>query len=96
MRWNLSVVAAVVVLVAGAVGAGPQVIGVAQAACAANEKIDSSTAEQARKKIEAAGFREVRDLNKSCANHWHGKAMKDGQPVRVVLSPQGQVQTEGD
>ncbi len=96
MRWNLSVVAAVVVLVAGAVGAGPQVIGAAHAACAPDEKIDSSTAEQARKKIEAAGFHEVRDLNKSCDNHWHGKAMKGGQPVRVVLSPQGQLQTEGD
>ena len=71
-------------------------VGVAHAECAPGEKIDSSTADQARKKIEAAGFREVRDLKKSCDNYWHGRAMKDGAPVRIVLSPRGQVQTEGD
>jgi hypothetical protein len=96
MRWKPSVLAVVVTLAACAVGFGPQAIGVAHAGCAPEEKIDSSTADQARKKIEAAGFREVRELKKSCDNYWHGKAIKDGAQVRIVLSPQGQVQTEGD
>src|SRR5579859_934321 len=97
MRLGLRVVAAVVALAASAVGFGPQPgSGVAYAACAPEDKIDGSTVEQTREKIEAAGFRDVRELQKACDNYWHGKATKDGAQVRVVLSPQGQVQTEGD
>ena len=50
----------------------------------------------ARKKIEAAGFQTIHDLSKGCDNFWHGQAAKDGKPVNVVLSPQGQVTIEGN
>jgi hypothetical protein len=64
--------------------------------CAPTDKIDSSTWQQAKKKMQAAGYADVHDLKKGCDNYWHGKALKGGQAVRVVLSPQGQVMEEGD
>jgi hypothetical protein len=96
MGWKPSIAAAIVVLTVGATGFGPQAVTVAQAACGPGEKIDGSTAVQAKKKIEAAGFRQVSDLRKGCDNFWHGRAMKGNAPVNVGLSPQGRVYTEGD
>jgi hypothetical protein len=68
----------------------------AWAACSPNDRIDGSTADQAKRKIEAAGYDQVGDLKKGCDNYWHGHAMKDGAPVNVVLSPEGGVKTETD
>jgi hypothetical protein len=68
----------------------------AQAACDAGDRIDRSTAADALKMIQGAGYSGVSELKKSCDNFWHGKALKDGQEIRVVLSPQGQVIREGD
>jgi len=80
-----------------AAAAGPVMIsGSARAACDAGDKIDKTTADDARKKIEAAGYRQVRNLRKGCDNFWHASAMKDSNAVNVVLSPQGEVTTEGD
>lgn len=64
--------------------------------CLAGEIIDNSTAASARKKIESADFQQVQDLTKGCDNYWHGHATKDGAAVNVVLSPQGEVLTEGN
>ena len=64
--------------------------------CHFGEVIDGSTADDARRKIEAAGFTEVRALKKSCDNFWHGKATLTGRPVNVVLSPSGKVMLESD
>lgn len=63
--------------------------------CAPTDKIDSSTWQQAKKKMQAAGYTDVHDLKKGCDNYWHGEALKSGQAVRIVLSPQGQVMEEG-
>jgi len=64
--------------------------------CISNEKIDGSTADTAKQKIKHAGYLKVSGLKKGCDNFWHGKADKDGLPVNVVLSPKGDVMTEGD
>lgn len=64
--------------------------------CHFGEIIDGSTADDARRAIEAAGFRDVHDLKKSCDNFWHGRATLNGQPVNVVLSPAGKVMLEGN
>lgn len=40
-------------------------------------------------KIEPAGFHQVRNLQKSCDNFWHGSAVKDGSESDIVLTPQG-------
>ena len=69
--------------------------GPAWSACSPNDKIDSSTAANAKKAIEAAGYEQVRVLKKGCDNYWHGTARKDGAAGNVVLSPEGQVVVEG-
>lgn len=62
--------------------------------CHFGEVIDGSTADDARSKIEAAGFIDVHDLKKSCDNFWHGKAILSGRAVNVVLTPDGRVMLE--
>jgi len=64
--------------------------------CEPGDKIDGSSAAQAREKMNAAGYSRVRELNKGCDNAWHGVAVKDGVPTHVSLSPGGLVQSEGD
>lgn len=64
--------------------------------CHFGEVVDSSTADDARRKIEAAGLTDVRELKKSCDNFWHGKAILSGRPVNVVLSPAGKVMLESN
>lgn len=68
----------------------------AQAYCAPGERIDGSTFDQARRKMESASFNGVHSLKKGCDNVWHGLAMKDGAAVHVALQPQGQVMQEGN
>jgi hypothetical protein len=87
MQWKAGVFA----LAALVMAAGP-----AWAACSPNDKIDGSTAADAKKAIEAAGYEQVRVEKKGCDNYWHGTARKDGAAVNVVLSPDGQVYLEGN
>jgi Peptidase propeptide and YPEB domain len=70
------------------------IAGSVHAACEATDKIDKTTVEDTRKKIEAAGYRQARNFRKGCDNFWHVTAMKDGQVVSVVVSPQGEVSVE--
>jgi len=95
MQWKTSALAASVLL-ALALGTGTHPVGTAYAACDPGDRVDGSTADQAKKKMEHAGFSQVQGLKKGCDNFWHGQAMKDGKPANVVLSPQGQVMEEGD
>jgi hypothetical protein len=64
--------------------------------CWAGHVIDGSTAEDARRAMTAAGYQQIHDLRKGCDNFWHGQAMKNGTPVRIVMSPDGEVMLEGD
>jgi len=75
---------------------GPTYLTSAQANCALDERLDGSTADQARKRMEGASFNGVHSLRKGCDNVWHGLAMKDGASVHVAMQPQGQVMQEGD
>jgi len=68
----------------------------AVAACMAGDRVDGTTASDASRRFASAGFPGVRDLKKGCDNYWHGIANHNGQQVRVVLSPAGSVQQEGD
>ncbi|MBR9970868.1 PepSY domain-containing protein [Magnetospirillum sulfuroxidans] len=92
-KWSrLSLVA--VMLVLTAMGFAPSAAQAAQ--CEPTDKIDGSTVDTARQKIEKGGYRQVRGLKKGCDNFWHGTAVKDGKTVNIVLSPQGIVMVEGD
>jgi len=64
--------------------------------CDPSDHLDGSTIPTARQKFEAAGYGQVHDLMKGCDNYWHAHAMKGGVAVNVVLSPDGNVMTEGD
>ena len=58
--------------------------------CLATDKIDGSTAEQAMKTMEAAGYMRPHGLKKGCDNYWYGQATKEGTAVDVVLPLGGQ------
>lgn len=68
----------------------------AQAACEPGDRIDATTADQAKKKAESAGYTQVKMLRKGCDNTWHGTAMKGGAAVNVAVSASGDVNQEGD
>jgi Peptidase propeptide and YPEB domain len=95
MRWMLSTLAVAAALTIFSAAPSAQIVGKV-GGCEPGDKIDASTAAQARKKIEAAGYRKVGDLKKGCDNSWHGTAEKDGSRIHVVLNPQGLVLPEGD
>ena len=97
MSWrSLAVVAAGLAVFAAE--ATPQMIVRAAYAteCTSEDRIDGSSAVMAKVKMEEAGFRQVSGLTKGCDNFWHGRATKDGADVGVVLSPHGEVMTEGN
>jgi hypothetical protein len=63
--------------------------------CHFGERIDSTTADEARKHAQAAGYTSVSGLKKSCDNNWHGHAMLNGTAVNVMITPEGRVVQEG-
>jgi len=80
---------------AGAIAAGMLLAAVpAMAACDPGDKPDNTTAADTKKRLEAAGYRQASDLKKGCDNVWHGRAVKDGAPVSVMVTPQGQILLE--
>ena len=70
--------------------------GAAHAACEPGDRINSSTSDWAARQAQAADYTQVRMERKGCDNYWHGTAMKDGQPARFVVSPEGEVLPERD
>jgi hypothetical protein len=94
MKWKtgLSVSVAALGLMAWSPYSG---VTPALAACMAGDHIDASTAPQAAKKMEQAGYLNAHDLKKGCDNYWHGIATREGKPVEISLSPQGTIVLEG-
>jgi len=89
-------IAAAMLIAFGAAGYVPTAaIHPAYAACDPEDHIDKSTANDARKRILAAGYSNVHDLYKGCDNVWHGIASKDGREGRVAVEPSGKVYPEG-
>lgn len=68
----------------------------AYAACSPQDKINNTTAQDAIKAMEQAGYTQIHILAKGCDNAWHASAMFNGKPVFVVWNREGQVVTEGD
>lgn len=75
---------------------GPMALTAAYAVCAPDERIDGTTAEMAKRRIESAGYRNVQMEHKGCDNVWHGIASRGGASSRVAVSPSGEVMPEGD
>ena len=72
---------------------GTEAVGVP--GCHFGERIDGTTADDAAKFAQAAGYTSVTGLKKSCDNNWHGQAMLNGAPVNVMITPDGRVLQEG-
>lgn len=68
----------------------------AQPGCHYGEVIDSTTADDAKRRIEAAGYTNITRLKKSCDNFWHGRATLNGMETNVLVTPDGRVRPEGD
>jgi hypothetical protein len=86
-------------LAVAAILAGPSAVigsGSALAACDPGDRLNGSTAADAKRMIERAGFTQVRILRKGCDNYWHAMASKEGYSGRVVLAPTGEVMPEND
>jgi hypothetical protein len=64
--------------------------------CDPGDRIDGVTLERARDKLNKAGFSQVTELKKACDNFWHSRAIKDGKPVNVLLTPTGEAMIEGN
>jgi|JI10StandDraft_1071094.scaffolds.fasta_scaffold129647_3 hypothetical protein len=64
--------------------------------CTNGEIIDGSTAEQAIAKFQAAGYSDVKILEKGCDNFWHATGTKGGQSGNIVLAPDGTIMPEGN
>jgi len=94
--WGRGLAAALLAAAFVALGPGPLPPRAAHAACEPGDKIDGTTADQARKKIEAAGYKKVQGLKKGCDNTWHGMAEKDGAATGVALTAKGEVFPERD
>lgn len=56
---------------------------------------NSFTEEQARERVNAAGYMDVGALTQAADGTWQGPAMKDGASVTVVVDYQGNVTTTG-
>ena len=63
--------------------------------CHFGERIDGTTADDAVRHAQAAGYTSVSGLKKSCDNNWHGQAMLNGVRTNVMVTPQGRVVQEG-
>lgn len=67
-----------------------------QPGCHYGEVVDGTTADDAKRRIEAAGYTQVTNLKKSCDNFWHGRATLNGVETNVLVTPDGRVRPEGD
>jgi hypothetical protein len=76
-------------------GLSPGTNAVGVPGCHFGEKIDGTTADDAVRHAQAAGYTSVSGLKKSCDNNWHGQAMLNGAAVNVMITPDGRVVQEG-
>lgn len=72
------------------------VVSRAEAACWSTASINATTAADAARAMEQAGYTQVQVYEKGCDNAWHGHAYMNGSPVNVVWNGNGQVLPEGD
>jgi hypothetical protein len=64
--------------------------------CSPHDVINSTSAADATRAIEQAGYAKVQVYAKGCDNAWHGHAALNGHHVNVVWNGEGQVLTEGN
>jgi glucose/arabinose dehydrogenase len=95
MERKISVFAGLLFLALAAGSAAPMADS-ALAACSTNDVVNGTTAGDAAKAMERAGYTQVAVYQKGCDNAWHAHAILNGNRVNVVWNGVGQVVTEGD
>ena len=95
MKSKMTVFAGSIVIALSTFVTTPMV-GSALAACSPTDKINGTTAQDATRAMERAGYTQVHVLMKGCDNAWHATALLNGNPVNVVWNGEGQVLTEGN
>lgn len=65
-----------------------------QAQACRTDASDGTTRTEAAERIIAYGYSDITELAKGCGNTWHAVAFAEGDPVNVVVTPQGTVLTE--
>ena len=96
MRWKAAGIAASALFLALAGGSTTPFVNHALAGCDTGERVDKTTADDAKKKMAAAGYSDLHDFKKGCDNAWHAQGMRNGKPANVVLLPTGIVMEESD
>lgn len=96
MNRKLALILALAAFVALDARIGPPLLRPAWAACDPGDKLDKTTADETRQKLQKAGYTKVHDLRKGCDNTWHAKASKGGADKSVAVLPDGTVVKEGD
>ena len=94
MYWKVGLFAGALsaLMIAGSLSAASP----AQAACWSSDPVNGTTADQAARAMQQAGYSNVQVYEKGCDSAWHAHAMLNGNPVNVVWNQEGQVLTEGD
>ena len=72
----------------------PASAGAMAPSCQVGDTIDSTTQMDAAQRILAESYTEIRRLSKDCDNVWHATAFAEGDPVSLLVTPQGTVLTE--
>ena len=83
-------------LAALAAGSAAPIVDNALAICSPNDPVNGTTATDAMRAMERAGYSQVQVYAKGCDSAWHAHAIQNDIPVNVVWNREGQVLTEGD
>lgn len=72
---------------------GPEVDAAHELACRSNDT-EGTTRIEAAERILAYGYSEISQLSKGCDEVWHAVAFAEGDPVNVLVTPEGDVLAE--
>jgi hypothetical protein len=95
LRLDL-VLCAILIATAGTELVAPDALSAerAEQACQPRGNGDGAARIDAEQRILAEGYTEVSVLAKSCDDVWHALAFAEGDPVSLLVTPQGSVLTE--
>ncbi|MBK8161414.1 MAG: hypothetical protein IPK59_22570 [Rhodospirillaceae bacterium] len=68
----------------------------AGSACGSDAVLDESTAAQARQRVEAVGYTDVKLLERECDNSWRATGIKGGERRNLIITPDGGVMPGGN
>ena len=70
------------------------IAGSAYAACSPGDPVNGTTAADAMRAMQSAGYSQVQVYSEGCDSAWHAHAVQNGMPVDIVWNREGQILTE--